>query len=371
MTISEAIHHLKNYSGPLELTLHEGAPEWLIEKVESAYGIILPDDFKTFYRFSDGFETLEDIFNMIPLAEIIDNQKNSKAFSIAEYMIYSDTWDLEIDPVDRNKYEIVNTGFDNKKVLLTNSLAEFIQGVLKDGVHGEGGLYYMLERGSYRYTYPIKPENISALLQVLYEGLIHDIITREEVTAWADEIILLEDEPHYFFIDVSLSSDENKLLAVLAEYVAHLDLTPIVVRALFGLLYHKVENGSVVPDKAFQFIWDYEYTGHLTSFENDMLGKCDENLSIDNIQGNSTNTLLEILAYYKEFKLSNYEQWGGINWRIEVDIFAKSKEMGFDDHNIKLNAVNETQNNKGSKRTLIIKIFLCLINAISDYNKWV
>lgn len=56
MTINEAIDLLKAYNGPLGLTLHKGASEDLIKKVEDIYCITLPDDFKTFYRFSDGFE---------------------------------------------------------------------------------------------------------------------------------------------------------------------------------------------------------------------------------------------------------------------------------------------------------------------------
>jgi cell wall assembly regulator SMI1 len=50
------------------------ANEALIKSVETACDIRLPDEFKQFYRFSDGFETVEDLFNMIPLSEIIDRK---------------------------------------------------------------------------------------------------------------------------------------------------------------------------------------------------------------------------------------------------------------------------------------------------------
>ena len=100
MSITEAIELLKNYNGLLDLTLHSGASEELIVKVERTYKISLPEDFKTLYRFSDGFETVEDIFNMIPLGEVIKNKKENEPLWIAEYMIYCDSWELEVNPND-------------------------------------------------------------------------------------------------------------------------------------------------------------------------------------------------------------------------------------------------------------------------------
>ncbi len=141
MKINEAIVLLKSYNGPFELTLHAGADEALIKDVENAYGIELPEDFKHFYRFTNGFEMDEDIFNMIPLGEMIGNSKNDNHPSIAEYMIYSDMWRLEINPYDFNQYEIYVLDYDSEKIVLTNSLAEFIARFLRGGVFEIGGLY--------------------------------------------------------------------------------------------------------------------------------------------------------------------------------------------------------------------------------------
>ena len=63
MSVNSIIDQLKNYNGPNELTLHKGATEAIINQAERSYNIILPDDFKVFYRFTDGFEIDEDIFN--------------------------------------------------------------------------------------------------------------------------------------------------------------------------------------------------------------------------------------------------------------------------------------------------------------------
>jgi hypothetical protein len=74
------------------------------------------------------------------LAEIIKNKERNKPLWIAEYLIYCDMWALEIQPENPNKYAIVSDP-ENKKTVLTNSLAEFIQALLNNGVFGDGGIY--------------------------------------------------------------------------------------------------------------------------------------------------------------------------------------------------------------------------------------
>ncbi|WP_337854515.1 SMI1/KNR4 family protein [Pedobacter sp. GR22-6] len=106
MKIDDAIALLNSYSGPFELILHPAASEALIHAVEQAYDTQLPEDFKSFYRFTNGFEIDEDIFNMISLDEMISNSKDDKRPAIAEFMIYSDLWYLEIDYTDDGQYRI-------------------------------------------------------------------------------------------------------------------------------------------------------------------------------------------------------------------------------------------------------------------------
>jgi hypothetical protein len=142
MTIDNAINSLKSYNGPFKLTLHEGACERLINEVESASEITLPNDFKAFYRFTNGFEMDEDIFNMIPLDEIISNVETDKSLWIAEYMIYSDMWGLEVNPADPDDYSIFVIDEDSRKIILTNSFGEFIARFLKGGVFEIDGLYH-------------------------------------------------------------------------------------------------------------------------------------------------------------------------------------------------------------------------------------
>jgi hypothetical protein len=144
MNIADIIEYIKTNLSQTDIThLHKGASEALIRQVEKVHNITLPEDIKQFYRFSNGFETAEDLFNLIPLNEIIESKSdyNYQHLYMAEYMIYSDMWALEIDCNNYNDYWIYNINQYNEKIVLTNSLSEFLKRFLDGGVFGANGLY--------------------------------------------------------------------------------------------------------------------------------------------------------------------------------------------------------------------------------------
>lgn len=144
MSISAIIKYLTEHLDETDITLHEGASDALINQLEQSHNITLPDDIKQFYQFSNGFESDEDIFNIIPIEEIIDSKTADRWSNlyIAEYMVYCDMWELEIDQDNPNKYIIFYTDQNSEKIILTNSFSEFIQRFLTGGVFEPGGLYF-------------------------------------------------------------------------------------------------------------------------------------------------------------------------------------------------------------------------------------
>lgn len=99
----------------------------------------IPQDFRDFYSTCNGFSCNEDIFNMIPLADIRQYQQDygDNWFYFSEYMSYSDAWGLRITL--GGQYEIFNGSFPKKT--LTSSLTEFLEIFLKGNVFESGGLY--------------------------------------------------------------------------------------------------------------------------------------------------------------------------------------------------------------------------------------
>ncbi len=76
-----------------------------------------------------------------------------------------------------------------------------------------------------------KPGDFPLLLQVFRAGVRVGLISKNEVVAWADDIIVNAVEPDYFFIELSLSHDVNGIIEVLNKYVVQ-DKNPIYNRVI-------------------------------------------------------------------------------------------------------------------------------------------
>jgi len=328
MKINEAVALLKSYNGPFELTLHPAADETLIQDLEKAYNINLPEDFKEFYRFTDGFEMDEDIFNMIPLAEMIDNSKDDKCPSIAEYMIYSDVWHLKINNDDPNLYEIYVLDYDSEKIVLTNSLAEFIARFLKGGVFEMKGLYAWQSEIKAKIYGRTDPAQIKQLFGAWRECLVLGLITVEEVKYRADWIIATEDDPDHFFIDISLSKKLNELVTLLDSIdLAHdmLQIRLVLATANLGLLINKI-----TPEKAIAILEYLRWKGEFKDNERNemdcllMLWDDIEEANEPELQLQLNERLKDFLNNYSHLNLYNSRLWHSINASITEAFNNKS-----------------------------------------------
>ena len=135
MTINDIISRIKDNQQELGLTLYGSATDEKIAYTESILKLSLAEDIKTFYKFCNGMESDGDLFRIVPLEEIIDNEKNksllSHQFHIAEYMDYCDMWTLDIN-TSTNRYSIFNEAED--RVTLTDSFAFFLERFLDKGI---------------------------------------------------------------------------------------------------------------------------------------------------------------------------------------------------------------------------------------------
>lgn len=144
-TLIDVLTFIKENTSQVGIKLNKQATKSEIDFFENSK-IKLPQDFKTLYNFSNGFETDEDLFRLIPLNEIIYNGNDDyctseTSFHFTEYMIYSDMWTVEINLNDIENYKVYNKA-DNI-VYLTNSLAEFFCVFINKGIYD--GLYQWRE----------------------------------------------------------------------------------------------------------------------------------------------------------------------------------------------------------------------------------
>lgn len=144
-TVTDIISKIQEEKAAYGITFYDKASLSDIYSVEDTIGVKLPEDIKALYLLCNGFESGEDLFRLLPLNEIIENTRNGpdphlveqKDFHIAEYMIYSDMWTVNINREDEGKYTIYNKS--GNIVTLTNSLSEFLERFFRDGVFN--GLY--------------------------------------------------------------------------------------------------------------------------------------------------------------------------------------------------------------------------------------
>ena len=132
-------------AGPNDIKCYPAATQSLLESFEDKAKLVLPLDFKALYSFSNGFESAEDLFRIIPLDELMDdwhgeNRVNGQ-FHFAEYLIYSDLWGVKLGEEGKDDYSIYYPALEHRNLFMTSSLAEFLDCFLDAGIYGKNGLY--------------------------------------------------------------------------------------------------------------------------------------------------------------------------------------------------------------------------------------
>jgi hypothetical protein len=145
LTAESIVHKLKNNDTNFGITLNPPASETDLNRLEDILNRKLPTELRDFYLLANGFETLDYLFSVLPIDEIIQYQIElpDNEIYFAEYMIYSDNWRIVFDHADAERYSIVNDNHGSGVVIvLTNSIFEFFERYLSgDGVMGKNGLY--------------------------------------------------------------------------------------------------------------------------------------------------------------------------------------------------------------------------------------
>ncbi|WCT13510.1 hypothetical protein [Mucilaginibacter jinjuensis] len=222
-----------------------------------------------------------------------------------------------------------------------------------------------------------KPTDFLLLLEVFRRGLILDLVSKSDVTSWADEIILNTDEPDYFFIELSLCSTTNHLIEVIGAYVKGND-SLICTRVLMGLLYKKLvdENNAFTIDDAIRILWNIEWRNTLTDFELSFIYSFDDYGFVDFRE--LQEDVIRFLSAYAPFTFNNYTNWPVINDLVitvlnkieaeqEIRIAAMAEEWRVKRESLmqaKQQAFKKAIRKQRLKRHLNISILIAVISAI-------
>lgn len=141
-----AAHKVKMKS--LGISLRPPATVEDIAKLEIAVDQKLPQEIKDYYSYCNGFDSNDWLFNLLSIEQILyyKSELEISEFYFAEYMIYSDNWNIKLE--SENSFSINNSNHGTgAQVVLTDSIYEFLERYLNsDGVlSAEIGLYKWYE----------------------------------------------------------------------------------------------------------------------------------------------------------------------------------------------------------------------------------
>lgn len=143
----DILQELKNRNPALGISLRPPASPEKIKELERLLDQDLPEDIKAFYEIANGFETDDHLFQVLSIEEIIQykHELDLDRIFFAEYMIYSDAWEIKFNTGD--SYHITTMNHQSgQEVIMSNSILDFIiEYADGGGLFGENELYVRYE----------------------------------------------------------------------------------------------------------------------------------------------------------------------------------------------------------------------------------
>ena len=157
------------------------------------------------------------------------------------------------------------------------------------------------------------------LLEVFRLGLHTRILERQVVVEWADQLVMQEEAPDYFLIELSLGSRSNinDFIRLLDEYIGEIK-PDVSKRVVLGCLHHLYISSQITLQKAVQAIdWLVMHVDYSEEEHSFMAGVNDaHNLADEGIYGSFSDIeifLLRFLSVYQGFSLDNRQDWQKLN----------------------------------------------------------
>lgn len=173
-----------------------------------------------------------------------------------------------------------------------------------------------------------KPQDFPLLLEVFRDGLARGVVSKDKVVAWADDIIKNTDEPDFFFIELSMAGNVNRLIEVFDLHNTS-DETRLSARVLLGLIHKRLtdDDDILTVEDAAELVGSLESFDKMTPFERNKIFLFEEycmfylpDVALLQVE------ITDFLGIYKDFNLENYTQWPQINSKVEETVTQKQIE---------------------------------------------
>ena len=166
------------------------------------------------------------------------------------------------------------------------------------------------------------PIEYKELLTLFKVGLASGLISKEEVTKWADEIITQEAEPDIFFIELSLIKSKSEGISYLGSF---LDLDSLANgKAILGLLYKRLKEGQEL-ERIVRTMYNLKDEADFTELEKGYIYQIDDGFDLANTKvygslDNVRNETTDFLELYADYSIENYTGWPELNKRVDSDL---------------------------------------------------
>ncbi len=163
------------------------------------------------------------------------------------------------------------------------------------------------------------PNDILTTLHLIRAGLASGLLSKEEVIDWADKIVVKDEQPDIFFIDLAMSSSKstNDIIHYINDLL-NFDNPAVQARPLVGLLFKQFNNGQINLEQAvsklfrlkFEAVFNEREEGYIYSLENDY--DCAKHGIYGSLQIVQQD-LEKFLSFYKDYSIDNYEDWANLD----------------------------------------------------------
>lgn len=208
------------------------------------------------------------------------------------------------------------------------------------------------------------------LLTVLHNGLLHGIITENDVQNLAQDIVKKGEDPDHIFKNL-LSINKVDTLEVIGT-MAGLEKNSISARALLGITYFQFFHSKITINKALRVISDINDDDLLTTIEHTYIYTIESLFDSEEIDKKPSaemelkEHLMRFLAEYKKFELFNHKVWQTLNVQFEEFITSHNstieKVIKQEKRAIKIGAIR-----LGLKHIVIFLIILAFLVVLILY----
>lgn len=170
------------------------------------------------------------------------------------------------------------------------------------------------------------PADVLQILHLIRAGLASGILSNEEVINWADKIIIEDDQPDIFFIELALlsSNNSNDICYYFSDYL-NFENPVFQGRPLLGMLYKRFSSKQLTLEETVRKLFRLKSEALFTDLEESYIYSIDNDFDCakDGIYGTLKDIDADVnkfLNFYKDYSLDNIEQWPKFDQQIETKL---------------------------------------------------